>query len=53
LSLTDSNHADLAARGLRPAIRDRLEGVKFHTLANVLVRGMAQEFKLNKEKRTL
>jgi hypothetical protein len=45
LSLTDS---DLAARGLRPAIRDRLEGVEFHTLANVLVRGMAQELKLNK-----
>jgi hypothetical protein len=50
LSLTDSNLADIATRGLRPAIRDRLEGVEFHTLANVLVRGMAQELKLNKEK---
>jgi hypothetical protein len=50
LSLTDSDLADLAARGLRPAIRDRLEGAEFHTLANVLVRGMAQEIKLNKEK---
>jgi hypothetical protein len=50
LSLTDSDLADLAARGLRPTIRDRLEGVEFHTLANVLVRGMAQELKLNKEK---
>jgi hypothetical protein len=50
LSLTDSNLPDLAARGLRPAIRDILEGVEFHTLANVLVRGMAQELKLNKEK---
>jgi hypothetical protein len=50
LSLTDSDLVDLAARGLRPAIRDRLEGVEFHTLANVLVRGMAQELKLNKEK---
>jgi hypothetical protein len=49
LSLTDSNLGDLAARGLRPAIRDRLEGVEFHMLANVLVRGMAQELKLNKE----
>jgi hypothetical protein len=48
LSLTDFDLADLAARGLRPAIRDRLEGVEFHTLANVLVRGMAQELKLNK-----
>jgi hypothetical protein len=42
LSLTNSDLADLAARGLRPAIRDRLEGVEFHTLANVLVRGMEQ-----------
>jgi hypothetical protein len=50
LSLTDSNLADLAARGLRHAIRDRLEDVEFHTLTNVLVRGMAQELKLNKEK---
>jgi hypothetical protein len=50
LSLTDSDLADLAARGLRHTIRDRLEGVEFHTLANVLVRGMAQELKLNKEK---
>jgi hypothetical protein len=50
LSLTDSDLANLAARGLRPTIRERLEGVEFHTLANVLVRGMAQELKLNKEK---
>jgi hypothetical protein len=50
LSLNDSDLVDLAARDLRPAIRDRLEGVEFHTLANVLVRGMAQELKLNKEK---
>jgi hypothetical protein len=50
LSLTDSDLADLAARGLKPAIRDRLEGVEFHTLANVLVRYMTQELKLNKEK---
>jgi hypothetical protein len=50
LSLTDSDLADLAARGLSPAIRDRLKGVEFHMLANVLVRGMAQELKLNKEK---
>jgi hypothetical protein len=50
LFLTDSDLADLAAKGLRPTIRDRLEGVEVHTLANVLVRGMAQELKLNKEK---
>jgi hypothetical protein len=52
MSLTDSDLVDLAARGLRPAIRDRLEGIEFHTLANVLVRGMVQELKLIK-KRTL
>jgi hypothetical protein len=44
LTLTDSDLADLASRGLRPTIRDRLEG------SNVLVRCMAQELKLNKEK---
>jgi hypothetical protein len=43
LSLTDFDHADLAAQGLRSAFRDRLEGIKFHSLANVLVRGMAQD----------
>jgi hypothetical protein len=48
LSLTDFDLVDLAARGLIPAIRDRLEGVEFHTLANVLVRGMTQELKPNK-----
>jgi hypothetical protein len=50
LSLSNSDLADLAARGIRLAIRDRLEGVEFHTLANMLVRGMAQELKLNKGK---
>jgi hypothetical protein len=40
LSLIDSDLADLIAKGLRSAIRDRLEGVEFHSLANVLVRGM-------------
>jgi hypothetical protein len=50
LSLTDFELADLSARRLRPAIRDRLEGVEFHMLSNVLVKGMAQELKPNKEK---
>jgi hypothetical protein len=50
LSLTDSDLAGLAAKGLTPAIRDRLEDAEFHTLANVLVSGMAQELKLSKEK---
>ena len=50
LSLSDSDLADLAAKGLKSTIRERLEGIEFHSLANVLVRGMAQELKLNKEK---
>jgi hypothetical protein len=49
-SLTDSDLADLAAKGLKSAIRDRLEGIECHTLANVLDRGMAQELKINKAK---
>jgi hypothetical protein len=49
LSLTDSELADLAAKGLRTAIRDRVEVIEFRTIANVLVRGMAQELKLKKE----
>jgi hypothetical protein len=50
LSLTDSNLADLAARGLKKALKDRLEGIELHSVANVVVRGMPQELKLNKEK---
>jgi hypothetical protein len=50
LSLNDSDLADLDAKGSRSAIRDRLECIKFNSLANVLLRGMAQELKLNIEK---
>jgi hypothetical protein len=50
LFLTDSNLADLVAKGLRSAIRDRLVGIEFHSLANVLVRGTIQELKLNKKR---
>jgi hypothetical protein len=50
LSLTDCDLAVLAPKGLRYVIRDRLECIEFHTLGNMLVRGMAQELKLNKEK---
>jgi hypothetical protein len=53
LSLSDSDLANLVAKGLKSALRDRLEGVDFYSLDSVLVRGMAQELKLNKEKEKL
>jgi hypothetical protein len=49
LSFSDSDLANLAAKGLKSALRERLEGVNFYSLDSVLVRGMAQELKLNKE----
>jgi hypothetical protein len=49
LSISDSHLANLAAKGLKSALRERLEGVNFYSLDSVLVRGMAQELKLNKE----
>ena len=53
LSLSDSDLAYLATKGLKYALRERLECIEFHSLANVLVRGMAQELNLNKEKEKL
>jgi hypothetical protein len=53
LSISDSNLANLAAKGLKSALRERLEGVNFYSLDSVLVRGMTQEIKLNKEKEKL
>jgi hypothetical protein len=53
LSISDSDLANLAAKGLKSALRERLEGVNFYLLDSVLVRGMAQELKLNKEKEKL
>jgi hypothetical protein len=49
LSISDSNLDNLAAKGLKSALRERLEGVNFYSLDSILVRGMAQERKLNKE----
>jgi hypothetical protein len=48
-----SDLANLAAKGLKSALRERLEGVDFYSLDSVLVRGMPQELKLNKEKEKL
>jgi hypothetical protein len=53
LSISDSDLANLAAKGLKSALRERLEGVDFYLLDSVLVRGMAQELKLNKENKNL
>jgi hypothetical protein len=53
LSISDSDLANLAAKGLKSALRKRLEGVNLYSLDSVLVRGMAQELKLNKEKEKL
>jgi hypothetical protein len=53
LSISDSDLANLAAKGLKSTLRKRLEGVNFYSLDSILVRGMAQELKLNKEKEKL
>jgi hypothetical protein len=53
LSIFYSNLANLAAKGLKSALRERSEGVDFCSLDSALVRGMAQELKLNKEKEKL
>jgi hypothetical protein len=53
LLISDSDLANLAAKGLKSALRERLEGVNFYSLDYVLVRGMAQELKLDKEKEKL
>jgi hypothetical protein len=42
LSISDSDLANLAAKGLKYALRERLEGVNFYSLDSVLVRGMTE-----------
>jgi hypothetical protein len=53
LSISDSDLANLAAKGLKSSLREILEGVNFYSLDSILVRGMAQKLKLNKEKEKL
>jgi hypothetical protein len=53
LSLSDSDLPNLAAKGLKSALRERLEGADFYSLDSILVRGITQELKLNKEKEKL
>jgi hypothetical protein len=48
LSISDSDLANLVAKGLKSTLRERLEGVDFYSVDSVLVRGMAQQLKLNK-----
>jgi hypothetical protein len=53
LSISNSDLANLAAKGLKSALRERLECADFDSLDSILVRSMAQELKLNKEKEKL
>jgi hypothetical protein len=53
LLFSDSDLANLVAKVLKSSLRERLEGMEFYSLDSVLVRGMAQELKLNKEKEKL
>jgi hypothetical protein len=49
LSISDSDLANLAFRGLKSSLRDSLKGLEFHSLASVLVRAMAHELRMKKE----
>jgi hypothetical protein len=53
LSLSDSDQANVVAKGLKPALREQFEGANFYSLHFVLVRGMTQELKLIKEKENM
>jgi hypothetical protein len=52
LSISDSNLANLAAKGLKCALRERLEGVNFYSLDTVLVRGILYQSSFVTCKRT-
>jgi hypothetical protein len=49
LSISDSDLANLAFRGLKSSLRDSLKGIEFHSLASVLVRAIAHELRMKKE----
>jgi hypothetical protein len=49
LSISDSDQANLAFRGLKSSLRDSLKGIEFHSLASVLVRAMTHELRMKKE----
>jgi hypothetical protein len=49
LSISDSDLANLAFRGLKSSLKDSLKGTEFHSLASVLVRAMGHELRMKKE----
>jgi hypothetical protein len=46
LTISDSDLANLAFRGLKSSLRDSLKGIEFHSLACVIVRAMAHELRM-------
>jgi hypothetical protein len=52
-SISDSGLANLAAKGLKSTLRERLEGADFYSIDSILVKGVTQELNLNKEKEKL
>ena len=52
MSLAETDIADLAAKGLKSSIRERLEDNQFWNLTNVLIRAIAIELRMSREKET-
>jgi hypothetical protein len=50
LSITDMDLADICLKGLRSSIRDKIEGFDFFSVAQVQVRALVVENRMNKEK---
>jgi hypothetical protein len=50
LSITDMDLADICLKGLRSSIRDKIEGTDFLSVAQVQVRALLVENRMNKEK---
>ena len=50
LSITDMDLADICLKGLRSSIRDKIEGSDFLSVAQVQVRALIVENRMNKEK---
>jgi hypothetical protein len=50
LSITDMDLADICLKGLRSSIRDKIEGSDFLSVAQVQVRALVVENRMNKEK---
>jgi hypothetical protein len=50
LSITDMDLVDICLKGLRSSIRDKIEGIDFLSVAQVQVRALVVENRMNKEK---